>query len=346
MKPGLSLILCARNDTYQGNPVYRLQTSLNYLADNLRKLSLDDAVEVIVTDWGSETPLKEVLNLNATAAKITRFLEVPIAVVKEVQKDSPFAEVLALNAAARRAGGQFIGRIDQDTLAGKHFLKNFFAWVDGSRNPGGDLKTSYLFSKRRQIPFNVAMRVTSLDKIKFYLRLCGRQLLVEEWPPFFFNSPVGIMILSRDLWMACGGYDERLLYWGWMEVDLAHRLKTKHAVMDIGPLIRHDFYHLEHYDPRLPRKTPRKMNPMESENLPYHPNGEDWGLVNYPLTLSGYTGRSGAKKFGDSLATVGGGKWRDVICAIASAFYESCYRAARPAYRKLRAILKPVNPKI
>ncbi|MEI9962757.1 MAG: hypothetical protein WDM76_17065 [Limisphaerales bacterium] len=268
-----------------GNPVGRLEIALNYLAENVQLLGKEESVEVIVTDWGSQVPLKDVLKLNATAAKITRFLEVPNAVVKEVQKDSPFAEVLALNAAARRASGEYIGRIDQDTLVGKHFLRIFFEWVDGKRNLGASLKTSYLFSKRRQIPFDFATHNLSLKYVKGFLALCGKCLLVEAHPPFFFNSPVGIMILSKDLWMKCGGYDERLIYWGWMEVDMAYRLKPEYRLLDIGPMVKYDFYHLEHYDPRLPRRTPRKMNPTHTENLEFNPNDEHWGLIEHAFPL-------------------------------------------------------------
>ena len=32
------------------------------------------------------------------------------------------------------------------------------------------------------------------------------------------------MIFHRDVWNATQGYDERLIYWGWMEGDLALRL--------------------------------------------------------------------------------------------------------------------------
>src|SRR3990172_546005 len=125
-KPILSLILCSRNDNYMGNPRWRLQTSLNYLARNVYKLGLERKVEVIVSDWGSAEPLNAALQLSPEAATITSFLLTPPKLAKELQKDSPFSEVHALNAAARRSNGEYIGRIDQDTLVGKQFLNIFF----------------------------------------------------------------------------------------------------------------------------------------------------------------------------------------------------------------------------
>ena len=124
--PVLSLILCSRNDQYQGNSRWRLETALNYVAQKVEELNRGTQVEVIVADWGSQVGLHEVIRLSPAAAKMVKFLHVSSDVAKSLQKDSPFPEVLALNAAARRAAGEYVGRIDQDTLVGKKFLKTFF----------------------------------------------------------------------------------------------------------------------------------------------------------------------------------------------------------------------------
>lgn len=342
----ISFILCSRNDSYMGNPIGRLELALNYLAENVRLLGREENVEVIVSDWGSEKPLKDVLNLNAAASRITRFLEVPISVVKEVQKDSPFAEVLALNAAVRHASGQYIGRIDQDTLVGKRFLQMFFEWTDGKRKSAVDLDRSFLFSCRREIPFGFATRNPSLGQVSQLIRLCGSMLKIEsDYPHFFFGNPVGIMLLHRNIWEECGGYDERLIYWGWMEIDMAFRLQKKYPLVNLGPIVGCDFYHLEHYDPSLPRKTPRKRNPMIREGLSLFPNESTWGLVNYPLILQSYCDhtvenpegipRHSTESSGVSLmpATI-----VKVICAyvarpIKKSVIGSAYRGIRARYR-------------
>lgn len=75
-KPVLPLILCSRNDQYQGNSPLRLETALNYVAQNVYELGRKEDVEVIVADWGSETPLRGVLQLTPAAAKIP--LELPL----------------------------------------------------------------------------------------------------------------------------------------------------------------------------------------------------------------------------------------------------------------------------
>src|SRR5690348_14561037 len=118
-RPALSLILCSRNDRYMGNSRWRLETTLNYTADRVRALDLTRDVEIVVSDWGSDVPLADTLQLNAAAAEVVSFVTVSPQLARRLQGDSPFPEVIALNAAARRARGQYIGRIDQDTLVGE-----------------------------------------------------------------------------------------------------------------------------------------------------------------------------------------------------------------------------------
>ena len=219
--PTLSLVMCSRNDNYSGNSLYRLQTSLNYLALQVVSLDREYDVEVIVTDWGSEIPLRQALALTQAAARITRFLEVPSELAQDKQRDSPFAEVVANNAAIRRARGMYIGRIDQDTLVGRRFLHRFFERVAECHDSSIALDSSFLFVGRRHVPLGFVHKSPSLDAVVSYIE-AFRSVLprdgVGQRP--WFDAPVGVAMMYRDLWHECRGYDERLLYWGFMDTDL------------------------------------------------------------------------------------------------------------------------------
>src|SRR6185503_10669251 len=148
----LSLILCSRNDEYMGNSRWRLETALNSLGHRLRALGYARDVEVLVADWGSDVPLSDVLTLEPAAAEVVTFITVPPDVARAREGDSPFPEVLALNAAARRARGEYIGRIDQDTIVGARFLRWFFD-RDAARTE--QRATTLWFANRRDIPFRL-----------------------------------------------------------------------------------------------------------------------------------------------------------------------------------------------
>jgi hypothetical protein len=252
-------------------------------------------VEVIVIDWGSDTPLRDVLRLTPAAARITSFMYIPKAVADEVRGDSPFPEVLALNAGVRRAKGEYIGRIDQDTILGTHFLGTFFAMYE-KPHLLVPLESALFLANRRRIPYRFAVRCPSAWSVDRFVRYFRRFLpLMDPLPPhLFYQSYVGIWLLHRDLWFECGGYDERFIYMDWQEVDMILRLTPKHTLINLGELTDHDLYHLDHGHPLEPWSASRnrKTNPIRNlEHLPeeFYPNREDWGLMQYTFDISAYS---------------------------------------------------------
>ena len=94
--PLISLILCSRNDSYMGNSRWRLETSINLALLNAKDAKFLDKLEIVVSDWGSEVPLFEVLNLVPEAKDRVKFVHVPPYIAAVEQKDSKFPEVLLL----------------------------------------------------------------------------------------------------------------------------------------------------------------------------------------------------------------------------------------------------------
>jgi hypothetical protein len=291
-RPVLSLILCSRNDEYMGNSVWRLQTTLNYVAKAVSELRRGSDVEIVVSDWGSDVPLNEVLKLTAEAVRLTSFVLIPPALANQLQGDSSFPEVLALNAVARRARGEYLGRIDQDTLVGKRFLSFFFDVYDNRRKLAPNIDSALLFANRRDIPYRFSVRCPPLTSVEKLIEVFGSSLKVRTLPERpFWTCWVGIWLIHRDLWNECGGYDETLIYYNWMETDMIMRLNQKYEVVDLGKLVDFDFYHLEHYHPRVAfvsRNHPKK-NPtikLAGALRSFHANGDDWGLNLFDLEVS------------------------------------------------------------
>ena len=288
--PLLSLILCSRNDSYMGNSRWRLETSINLALLNAKDANFLDKLEIVVSDWGSEIPLSEVLNLVPEAKDRVKFVHIPPDIAKVEQKDSKFPEVIALNAAARRASGEYIGRIDNDTIVGADFFYKFEQLCENNPTDELDLADSFLFVERKSVPFRISRLSLPLPQMRRFINLFKNYFRVEsatEWGKEFWWSPVGIMMFHQEIWEATQGYDERLIYWGWMEGDLALRLEQKHKIVEFSKFVGHDFYHLEHYPSltdyrnRNGPATPRKKNEPVFENLNYKENNEDWGLETY-----------------------------------------------------------------
>ena len=104
----------------------------------------------------------------------------------------------------------------------------------------------------------------------------------------FWTYWVGIWLIPRNLWTECGGYDERFIYYNWMEVEMILRLRQRYELIDFGRIVDYDFYHLGHRNPRtmLPRRDFREnafgLKP-NAPPLPYYPNSGTWGLAELAL---------------------------------------------------------------
>lgn len=283
----LSLIICSRNDNYMGDPMWRLSTSINYVSQKVHVLNRQHQVEIVVADWGSTEPIAEVIQLSKQAAAITRFIEVPLAMAQSLQQDSPFGEVYALNVAARRSKGLYIGRIDQDTLVTQDFLVCFFnAFEKKSRVPF-NIENTYMFAARKQLPYEFVAKKPGLGDLDFAISRYQRLNLSEELSYCYWASAVGILMMHRKLWEDIGGYDERLIYYWYMDVDLATRLIKKYPVVNIGKVFGYHFFHLEHINVGFKfRHSHRKLNPGWSKSFDkptLNPNGPNWGLGDVAL---------------------------------------------------------------
>ncbi len=278
--------------------MWRLATSINYVADQVFALKREREVEIVVADWGSQVPIAEVILLTEKAVSLTRFVHVKPSLAEEKQKDSPFGEVYALNVAARHSEGQYIGRIDQDTLVTKEFLISFFDAHEGKKDYGFDLKKSYMFAARKQLPYSFVKKEPDPEMIDSCIQRFRKWIFSEELSFCHWASPVGILMMHRDMWDDLGGYDERLIYYWFMDVDLGTRLIQKYPIVNIGKAFGYDFFHLEHIRQGIRfRHSHRKLNPDWSKSFDkpvLNPNGSEWGLSKYnlerkPLAIDPFT---------------------------------------------------------
>jgi hypothetical protein len=279
-QPLISFIIPARNDGHMGNFNWRLETVLNYLADNLQKLGRLDDLEVVVGDWGSEEPLYKILSLTPTAKKIARFVLVPPDLALEKQADSVFPIVLIQNTAIRRCRGKFIAQTDSDILFTAKFLENLFEILEGKQDIGIPVEQALLYSSRCQVPWKYASSSPPINELDWFVRNFGSFLRIDPDHGLGFCG-TGMVMMPRNLWDESSCFDEKLIYWGWMEIDLGFRITQKYPgfnLTDRGLML----FHLEHFRPETERKTTRKKNPIVRDNV-FRPNGDDWGLANYSL---------------------------------------------------------------
>ena len=307
----ISYIIVSRNDSYCGDSVGRLQTTLNHTGDILKAHNVLEKSEVILTDWDSPLSngsLAKVLKLNENIKSILKIVEVPPAIAATYQKDSPFSEVHSMNAGFRKSSGQFFARIDQDTLIGTRFIKWFynefyekdygFEWpkvaFSGRRNLDAEQSTSpheWVFDDKK------SREVEICHPNNFYSRVArnGKNMFL------FYGGAVGIMIVDRELYLQEKGFNEEFIYMNNMDTEFMNRLRHKTSFYNLGLKVDGDFYHLHHtradgaaHDVSQPHANDageRLTNPSLIRNQHIeNTNPEDWGLEREDLKIFTFNG--------------------------------------------------------
>jgi hypothetical protein len=258
MTSRISYIIATRNDHFCGDPMERLRLALHRIA------AVDPEAEVVVVDWGSETPVFDVMGRDVAPSGRMRFLHVPTTVTR--QFPTLFSEVHALNLGIRRSTGRFVGRLDQDTLIGERFVQ----WHQKQLK---DDDPRAWFSLRRDLPPNVHWPDPNA------LVWQNRNIRGAD----FFTGAVGILLAPRALWEQVRGYYEQLIHRNHMEHDLCLRFKRDAGLENLTPIIDCDFYHLWHPTVQgLPQNTPWSLEALE-QMLTHGQqiNGPDWGMEQF-----------------------------------------------------------------
>jgi hypothetical protein len=241
-----SFIYASRNDNYEGHPSsLRLEASLKALYTALDKFNLTKSSEVLVVDWASEQPLEQsepVKRLRPTAC--TRWLFISSQVLSTLNiLTEHMSEVHALNAAARRARGDTIFRLDQDTVVSPVF----FEWV-ASQPEQFDGEVYALLGRRDS---NEQQREVILQDPWGYVSNSTFMQDTRPWAGVYDfangHGAVGVMIFSKSLWLKLQGYNEDMTGWGHMEIDLWRRAQAIKPAMDrIGLLDSLPAVHIHH----------------------------------------------------------------------------------------------------
>ena len=70
---------------------------------------------------------------------------------------------------------------------------------------------------------------------------CDRSNFNEFW-----KCAVGILLVPKKSWNEIGGYNEKNIWINHMEHEFVVRLNKILKLIDLGPIIDYDFYHIYH----------------------------------------------------------------------------------------------------
>lgn len=277
--------MTGRNDGFMGDFNWRLGTSINIMARAASSIGKLGDLEIIVSDWNSDIPLHKVIQLVPEAKAVTRFIPVPREVAEPAQKDTHFPDSIVLNTGIRRATGEFISQTGSDVVFTAASLNALFSVLEGRL---GDLplKKAFLSGGRRHIPNSIVNRRLPLQEFEDYLNR-NAAYFPEERGGAGHGAPTNMMLMHRDLWHSSRGFDERFIYWGFNDIDLALRITAQHDFIQLEHFGVNSL-HMEHWTKArdyTPGKMFRKLNPVNNLTPEFAPNPSNWGLGDFDLPL-------------------------------------------------------------
>jgi len=182
---------------------------------------------------------------------------------------------------------------DGDTYLTKTSLEMILAGLSGEGTLGGALDRHFFLASRYHIPISLHNHSAGLEEIDAFIRENKSAMDHDCLNKTDFMGTATAYLMHRSIWHECRGFDERLIYWGWFDIDLFHRLRRRYEVVDLENT-GIEFFHLEHYSNSRKRdrvsENPQRAN---RRKLPrkIKANREDWGLVAFPLAIAAAGGR-------------------------------------------------------
>jgi glycosyltransferase involved in cell wall biosynthesis len=204
-------------------------------------------LEILVVDWGSETPL--------VLPSFVKRAYVRPAIADQYNRDSKYNLPAASNVGLRRASGDYVFYMGNDTYG----TRELFDYVRTEARPD----TLYVIPRR-----HIASPET-MDQFK-------QSGISRYW------GASGSWVASRELWHTMRGFDQRWIYYGFMDREIVWRCQLKgYDVVKLPYEL--SVYHIDH--PRCWMRTHGVENEKvytreELKPTTWIVNDDNWGLAN------------------------------------------------------------------
>jgi SAM-dependent methyltransferase len=267
-----------RNDDYVPNYLGIVSTTLNYLTHSLSQAGILDRAEILFTDWGSETPLSQVVNLTNKAKKHCKFIYVDRNTINNnCVKGNNIDFGVALNVAYRRSKGKYVFVTNSDTLIPPASIKIINEIIEGKNNiiP----KSSYLSFSRFRIPWQFCLHNYSEKDIEKFITLSSGYLEEEHTRILSLSKGVGAFLVPSEIIQKMRGVREDMSNWGGHEVEFGLRVTKVLPWVEMSRLGA-PVYHIDE-PPTSKRRLLIKNAQKYSIQSDILVNNKNWGLGNH-----------------------------------------------------------------
>ena len=292
-KKTISFCITGRNDNYTGDFKYRITTSINYLAWTAKNLDVLDQIEILVTDWNSDTPLYKDISLSTEASQITSFILVPPIIAKKYHNQFDgqlFNTTCSLNAAVKRASGSFIAIMPADCFFPSVPLLNFLQILNKTKAMPFEASRCLFKISRRMIPNSVWKDKPDTKSLEKILSSIGGNFAYSPDTAHDISSGLGIIAASRNIFHETQGFDESISGWGHSDTEFGLRVEQKYPSHELS------HYGIWAYDLEANLNLAASNQKQRLNQEIYHntlkTNNDNWGLDNENLEVVEFSNSS------------------------------------------------------
>ena len=244
-EPLITFCICGKDDNYVDDFLYRIETTINYIYQEIEEIKKGKDFELIIVDWASKKPLHDTLGLNAKFTNSVKFLYI----TENFLKDSPYNSdnipiCYALNLAIRRASGKFIFVTSADIILNSNSLLALFNICSKEIQTTFTTEKSYLTIGRKHIPWEIISQQPNPFFLKNYLERNGHELR-SDFGYLRWGGGAGFIGMHRNIWELNEGLDEGIVNYGASDVEIFLRSTNKFEHIELSNLGICS-YHMEH----------------------------------------------------------------------------------------------------
>ncbi|MFZ2956811.1 MAG: glycosyltransferase [Candidatus Ozemobacteraceae bacterium] len=283
----LSILCHGRNEASIGNFIWRLSTILNKHAENIMFLGLEQQVEILVSDWGSESPFHTLLELSENARNLVKFLIVSPDIAALYDKGAGYSLPHAINSIARRAQGDYLLFSDSDVYMPIETMAKLMYYLKLGYCHSFNLSDSFFRASKYLVPNDFIADSPYREHLEEHIRQNCQSYLHETATTENLSGSGVCLLMSKAMWFEATGYNERLEHLDLLDSDLSKRLLSKYRWDDLES---HGmkFFQLGHDQVRNNlNQAAGNGNPIQTTNEPIviGANPSDWGLSSHDFSF-------------------------------------------------------------
>jgi len=232
-----TIILASRNDDYGKSPQTRLNNTLNFLLNLIYSLDLENLFDVLILDYDSTSPLKEVCPNDP----ILNYLSIP---KKELEfEKNLFPESRIFNIGVLNSSSNNFLKIDQDIIIGS----NFFDFIlDTAKLPDiGFSGCRYIGNNSFFIEKDFYLKNSRFNYPLFQPDRCYNIFKRNNILPFY-STYKGVLFFKKTLFQNLNGFNKELIYQNYINIDFINRASIHYPIYNLGLKTNFDFYHQRH----------------------------------------------------------------------------------------------------